>query len=161
MVPQTKNIMRLLNSFCNLSNVQRKLLLEASLYLIVIRLVLVFIPFKYISLYLNKEITKYDISGEKLIPDIVWAINKATKFLPVRLVCFPRGIATYIIMRKCGLNAQLFYGVSHIPNENLEGHVWVMYKNTKVIGCEQIENYTILMSYPFKKHNNKQNHLDS
>lgn len=138
--------------FFSMNFSQQKLLVEASLYLLAARCLIGFVPFRHLSALLDEELNaavSQEI-GIGIAQDVKWAIDSASRHLPVRLVCFPRGIAAYMMLHRRQVDIRLHYGISNRRENIYAGHVWVTYGNFGIIGCEQLEQYTVLMSFPSK-----------
>lgn len=130
---------------------QQKLLIEASIYLLATRCLLVIMPFRRLAAFLGKELKSDAVPrdiGIEIAEKVKWSIDRASRHLPVRLVCLPRGIAAYLMLRRRRVDIQLYYGISNQIDRLYAGHVWVQYGNLGVIGCEQLEQYTVLMTFP-------------
>lgn len=72
--------------------------------------------------------------------DIAWAIGAVARRLPLRLLCYERGIAAFQMLSARGLSATFHYGVGR--NEaDLSAHVWVTSGTLPVIGCGEADGY--------------------
>ncbi len=133
---------------------QQKLLLEASFYLLAARCMVRILPFRRISALLDRQLKTNVVPREigiKIAEEIRWAIDRTSRHLPLRLVCFPRGIAAYLMLRRRRVDSQLYYGISNRKESIYAGHVWVKYGNLGIVGCEQLEQYEVLMTFPKKR----------
>ena len=151
MAPISKLIFFTMHRFVGINSHQQKLLVEASLYLLAARLMVSLMPFRNLSRILDKKLEGMAVGetdGVAVVDDISWAVNRAARHLPVRLVCFPQGIAAFLMLRRRRIDSRLYYGISNVPGKNFVGHVWVMYGKKSVTGCEQAHEYTVMMSYP-------------
>ena len=82
------------------------------------------------------------------IPEIRWSIETASRRLPWRSVCFPKGLALQAMLRRRGVDARLHYGVGTGDDGALEAHVWVAAGDDIVIGGEQSGRFRSVAAYP-------------
>ncbi len=130
---------------------QQKLLIEASFYLLAARCLLAIMPFRRLAALLDKELKSDRVPqdiGIEIAEKVKWSIDCASRHLPIRLVCLPRGIAAYLMLRRRRVDIQLYYGISNQIDRLYAGHVWVQYGSFAIIGCEQLEQYTVLLTFP-------------
>jgi hypothetical protein len=66
--------------------------------------------------------------------------------VPWKAVCFQRGLAVHVMLRRRGIGSVLHYGVSQ--SDGLKAHVWVRAAGHDVIGCEEASAFTCLATYP-------------
>lgn len=129
---------------------RQKLLFEAAFYMLFARFLIAVVPFRYLSMMLEikpKGTLTTNINSTEIAQQISWAIECAARNLPFTLVCFPQGIAAYLMMQRRRLDVTLFYGINS-KHRDLSSHVWVKHGNNCVIGCEQSNDYIVIMSYP-------------
>lgn len=130
---------------------EKMLITEAVLFLVAARIGLVFLPFRRIVLLLNQtpvdNLLENDNSKE-LVSKIGWAVNAVANHLPIRLVCFPRGLAAHWMLQRRGLASTLYYGISRLPEKQLLAHVWVKHGGQGVVGCDNEADYAVLMHFP-------------
>jgi GNAT superfamily N-acetyltransferase len=76
----------------------------------------------------------------------VWAVQAWARRVPWRAVCFQRGLAVHVMLRRRGIGSVLHYGVSQA--DGLKAHVWVRAAGHDVIGCEEAAGFTCLATWP-------------
>ena len=76
----------------------------------------------------------------------VWAVNAWGRRVPWKAVCFQRGLAVHLMLRRRGIPSHLHYGVSQ--SDGLKAHVWVSSAGRDVIGGSEAAGYTCLAVYP-------------
>ena len=84
-------------------------------------------------------------------PDLVirkarWAVVAAARYVPWKAVCFQRGLAVHVMLRRRGIGSFLHYGVSQA--DGLKAHVWVSVSGRDIIGGEEAASFTCLATYP-------------
>lgn len=131
---------------------RRKLLLEASLYLIWARLLLLTLPFRLLTRFFNRPYSRASVPGgaerQRLRQDVGWAIQRAAERLPVETACFTRGIAAQAMCRRRGIGATLYYGAATLPSTGLTAHVWVLDGTEGVVGHQVANEYRIIARFP-------------
>jgi hypothetical protein len=77
---------------------------------------------------------------------VVWAVGAWARRVPWKAVCFQRGLAVHVMLRRRGIPSHLHYGVSQA--DGLKAHVWVSAAGRDVIGGEEAAGFTCLATYP-------------
>jgi len=130
---------------------QRQLLLEATVALMVARLLLALVPFRYLV-----EVTTCRLGVARFVEsdrrrireNIARSVSRAAAHLPGKTVCFPRAIAAQFMCRRRGIDATMIYGATTIEGKGLTAHVWVQDGTEDVIGCEELSRFRVLARYP-------------
>lgn len=126
----------------------RVLLVEAMAVLTLASLAIRILPFRHVvraaAAFGRPE--KEDAPSDLLIRKIVWWVNSAAKRVPWRAVCFQRGLAVHVMLRRRGVASFLHYGVAQ--SDSLKAHVWVSAGGRDVIGGEEAAGYARLATYP-------------
>ena len=126
----------------------RALLVEAMVVLTLASIAIKIVPFRHVvgaaAAFGRPE--KESGDDDLLIRKIVWWVNSAAKRVPWRAVCFQRGLAVHVMLRRRGIASFLHYGVAQ--SDSLKAHVWVSANGRDVIGGEEAANFTRLATYP-------------
>jgi hypothetical protein len=77
-----------------------------------------------------------------------WAVNAWGRRVPWRAVCFQRGLAAHLMLRRRGIASSLHYGVAQTAEEGLLAHVWVSVDGDIVMGGEEAPRFACLTSFP-------------
>lgn len=155
----------------------RRYLLEAISCLILARLALRVIPFRWLTSYftrpaerpeasyarresiwkasLSKSYTPHkekitDDERKRLREETQWLISEAAWFLPGETACFARAIAAQSILRRLGIGTTMYYGAATRLPDGLTAHVWLQDGAEGVIGHDTAQRYRILARYPDK-----------
>ena len=81
--------------------------------------------------------------------DIEWAIEAASRHMPLRIVCLQKGLAAQRMLRTAGIDARLHYGARHEPaSRDLKAHVWVTVAGRPVIGGEEAVGFATVATLP-------------
>lgn len=110
----------------------RRLLLvvEAAFWLCIARLALIFVRFPVIGRYLgtlnapsnNHEALNVPRSS---VLDIKFAVDCASRYLPVKMVCLPCALAGWQMLKLRNTNGRLHFGAARDPNGKLLTHAWL------------------------------------
>lgn len=63
-------------------------------------------------------------------------------------LCFPRGLAAHLMLRRRGIASTLHYGVAQLPERGLNAHVWVVAGDAIVIGAKGLAGHSSLIRIP-------------
>lgn len=140
-----------IHKFRNKSPRQQFLLMEASLYLMSARLLLAVLPFRLLTKIVGRLLKYPEVVGpvrERFCNEVAWAVTAAADHLPIRLVCFPRGIAAQAMLRRRRVAATMYYGVANLPERGLAAHVWVQDGSCGVVGHQIAGTYAVMMRFP-------------
>jgi len=127
------------------------LLVEAAVFLAVARLSLFVLPFRTIAAFLDRPIRKPEPNLRerwRQRKQIRWAIERGTRFLPGETMCFPRGIAGFLMCRRRGIDSVLNYGAAFYPGEGLKAHVWLQDGPYGITGHSVSSEYCVLARFP-------------
>jgi hypothetical protein len=126
----------------------RALLVEAMFVLTLASLAIRIVPFRRVvgAAAAFGRSAKEGGDDDLLTRKIVWWVNSAAKRVPWRALCFQRGLAVHVMLRRRGIASFLHYGVAQ--SDSLKAHVWVSARGRDVIGGEEAANYTRLATYP-------------
>ncbi len=80
--------------------------------------------------------------------DLVWAVEAIARRVPWRTVCFQKGLALHLMLRRHGIPSVLHYGVGKGNDGELAAHVWIGVGDQTVLGGEVIDRFRRLASYP-------------
>jgi hypothetical protein len=132
---------------------RRKLLIEACLYLIWARALLLIFPFRVLTRVFNRlpssALMRPDPTGrERLRRNIGWAIERAAVHLPGANTCFPQAMAAQAMCRHHGIAAVLYYGAARLAESGLAAHAWVLDRTDGVIGHQIAADYQVLARFP-------------
>jgi len=126
-------------------------LAEAFVLLAVSRLAIVFLPFRVLAAYLDRPMRAPALTGPERIrfrKRIRWAVDRAARLLPGSTVCFPRGLAGFLMCRARGIDSTLHYGAAVVPGGGLKAHVWLMDGDYGITGQSVAAEYCLLARFP-------------
>ncbi len=107
-------------------------------------LMLELLPFRRTAMLLQPRIYG---KGEADLVRLRRLIRAMSRRLPWRTVCFHQGIAAQRILCRRGIAADLHYGVLKKDSGGVEAHVWVTVRGEAVVGGEEAQACTLLMTF--------------
>jgi hypothetical protein len=133
--------------FFSLSRTDKRLLVQATLYLGIIRIWLWLFSFSRVEKLVDFLVDHYPAgsSGKYPVGRIPWGINQAGRLIP-RSTCLVRALATQVFLAGCGYPSSLCIGVAKGGEAGFEAHAWVEMDGRAVIGEPEPSHYTLLMT---------------
>ena len=119
------------------------LLFEAMLCLLGARLAVLLVPFSRMRQHLGelKPPAEENTSAEEAIVqvarDVRWAVNAVANRSPLEMVCLPRALAAWHMLRRRGIASRLHFGAPRQPEPGragLQTHAWLTSSGVKVTG---------------------------
>lgn len=77
-----------------------------------------------------------------------WAVTWWADRAPWRAVCFQRGLALHLMLRRRGIASVLHYGVAQDAENGLRAHVWISADGRPLLGWEEAKDFACLATYP-------------
>lgn len=141
--------MRRLRKFLALPSSERRLLLQAALFLGGIRLGLAFLSFGTARRLLARAARRPAGRGNGAISSdrIAWAVTVAGRYVPGARTCLIQALAAHVLLERGGLPARLHLGVTKGEDGRLESHAWVESQERIVIGGTTPGCYASLVAY--------------
>lgn len=143
----------LVAKLCALSGTDAVALAEASVLMTLARPLIRLVPFRTIAAAVS---TARKPSGHDAfviaatVDRVAWAVDRSAKRVPTRALCFERGLAAHVMLRRRGLDSTLVYGVA--PGDGagsvLRAHVWVHVDDVEVAGGGEASAYAPMVSFP-------------
>jgi hypothetical protein len=87
-------------------------------------------------------------ASEKLTNQCRWAVTWWAGRVPWRAVCFQRGLALHLMLRRRGIPSTLHYGVAQDGPKGLRAHVWITSNGRAILGVEEAAGFACLATYP-------------
>jgi transglutaminase superfamily protein len=141
----------LLQRFRRLSWWDRLLLLEAVLCLAIAGLAIAVLPFRYVGLLAASPVLRPELVRQARLSQvhrIRWAVISAAARVPWRVMCFQRGLAAQLMLRRRGVPSVLYYGAAQDDQSGLHAHVWVRDGDVDVIGGDMADRFAVLATFP-------------
>jgi hypothetical protein len=115
--------------FWSSTRLEKLLLFEAVILLLLSALCVKIIPFKGIYSFLQRRFAYVKIDGYEVSncsgDTIERTVCRAANGLPWRNLCLAQSIAAFIMLRRRGIPAVMLTGVKVLKNSSLSAHAWV------------------------------------
>lgn len=107
------------------------------------------VPFRHIvRLAARGAAAKRDVAGGAEVDTVRWAVEAVSRRVPWRTVCFQKGLALHLMLRRRGVASRLHYGVGKDEHGALAAHVWISVGGETVLGGEVAGRFSCLATYP-------------
>jgi|SRR5215210_2885631 len=140
--------MRRLHKFLLLPAAEQRLLISASLLLLVVKVGLVLLPFRTVRSMLAKLMGLHlGFRGVNHCPaeKIVWAVELAGHLIPRASTCLTQALTAQVLLLRRGHPALVHIGTVKGEGGELRAHAWVESGGDVVIGEYDLEQYTPLV----------------
>lgn len=127
------------------------LMVEAIIYLLAARFVLVCFSFQQITGFVSRPVRRSELLGLRrklVLKTVKRAIFNAWRHLPLKTTCFQRALAAHLMLRRRAVGTTLYYGAVLSPDRGLTGHVWLRDGLEFVVGEEAAKGHRQLACYP-------------
>src|SRR4051812_13789873 len=104
------------------------LLSETIFALLMAWLMIRLLPFRRLVGFLEQPVKQPELTGDersRAIRTVRHAIERATKHLPLPVVCFPQAVAAQMLLRRRRVATVLYYGATTLSGPKLIAHVWL------------------------------------
>ena len=139
-----------LAAFFGLSGVNKLVLAEALATLALVSLAIRLLPFRTVVKWAKAGAAAPAMTADEktMVIRCRWAVEKWAERVPWRTVCFQKGLALHIMLRRRGIDSTLHYGVMQNAEDGLKAHVWISESGLIVMGGEIAADYQELASFP-------------
>lgn len=122
------------------------LLAEAGVLLAAASLAIRLLPFRRVVAIAGRP-----LAPERAIVDParqIWAVEAVARRVPWRTVCFQKGLALHLMLRRRRVPSLLHYGVGKGEADELAAHVWISVDGAIVMGGDVVDRFRCLATYP-------------
>src|SRR5256712_2982691 len=140
----SRSRMRRLRRFLTLPATDRRLLVEAVLFLAAIRLGLRLLPFRTLWRLLDRA-PRPSVAAGLFSPDrIAWAVSVTSPYVLGVRPCLPQALAAQLLLVRRGFPARLRLGVARGDRGQVRAHAWMATGGRVVTGGSQpgLQPYT-------------------
>lgn len=138
--------MKQLRKFLSLTASERRLLVNAIVWLVSIRLALVMLPFRTLLCLTKLSSERNHLGRDDGLPPerIAWTVQAVSRYLPGMRNCLVQALATQIMLAHRDYPAHLRIGVTKDEDGRLKAHAWVELEGKVIIGKVGASQYTPL-----------------
>ena len=148
--------MRSLGKFLRLSSSDRRLFVEAAIWLGIGRLAVLVVPFRRIAPFLGRHMAESPQTTEsehkEIAERISWVVQTASRHMPWECKCLTQAIACKSMLKRRGLRTTLYLGVAKGDEENLKAHAWLRTGDLIVTGARDIDRFIVVSTFAEGKH---------
>ena len=130
--------------FARLPALQRRLLASVTIWLLLIRIGLWFLPFALVKRWALKPNRRGELSSYQPA-QIAWAISLAQRLVP-HATCLVQALTAQRLLQQSGRISQMHIGVAKDQNGEFTAHAWVECEGKVVVGDTNLDSYTRLLS---------------
>ena len=120
---------------------------EASVALSVATAAIALLPFRAIVRTIGSGAGPAAVAEAEVVAAIRRAVQRASRRLPWRIVCFHEALAAHWMLRRRGCASSVHYGLRQ-GEERLTAHVWVTVAGQIVIGEERTDPHACIAVFP-------------
>ncbi|HEX8669451.1 MAG TPA: lasso peptide biosynthesis B2 protein [Allosphingosinicella sp.] len=123
------------------------LLVEALLVLAGASLAIKLLPFRWVASAAGRQVDPRS-DDWWTVKKVRWAVNATAQRVFWKAVCFQRGLAVHVMLRRRGIPSVLHYGVAKPRTGRMAAHVWVTVGGRSVVGGEEAADYACVGTFP-------------
>ena len=143
--------MQMLGKFLRLSSSDRRLFVEAAIWLGIARLALLVVPFRWIAPFLGKHMAESPETEERahkqFVERISWVVQTASRHLPWKCKCLVKAIAGKCMFKRRRVPSTLYLGLLKDEEEKLKAHAWLRSGKAIVSGHQGVTEYTVVSTF--------------
>lgn len=117
-------------------------------WIIAVRLGLWLLPFDTLRRWVERQASPRSSHSGASADQIVWAVGRASHYVPGAHSCLPRALVAHILFRREGYPSELHIGVALDEHKKLQAHAWVESQGRVLIGDTDLTRFTPLPTLP-------------
>ena len=129
----------------------RLLALEALGWLCWARLLLISVPFRWITPHLGRQMAETPLPmndrERPIAMRISWAVGAAERHAPIDLVCLPQAMAAKWMLRRRRLPSTLYLGLRGGEKAGLTAHAWLRVGDKILTGRAEAKGHQVIASF--------------
>ena len=128
----------------------RLLLAEAALWLVVARLAVLLVPFRWMAPRLGETMAsspEEDPADVELPRRVGWAVSVASGSLPWKSRCLAEAIAGKAMLRRRGVASTLYLGMARDGRQELDAHAWLRCGSVILTGERARQGHEVIASF--------------
>ncbi|WP_021166562.1 hypothetical protein SOV_07580 [Sporomusa ovata DSM 2662] len=141
---------RLILKYFRCSWTDKLLLLYIFILLAIVKVLLLLVPFRYITVWLGKYMKEspfIDENENTFINRVGWAIQIASRYTPWESKCLVQAITGKILLRHRRLHNTMYLGVAKDGGDQMIAHAWLRAGNKLVTGGRNSSMFTVVAKF--------------
>jgi hypothetical protein len=117
---------------------------------LVVKMVVVLIPLRWYSKYLDrsgKPVTQNRNNSEDTIIRIKNAVSRCSRFAPWKTKCLVDAVTAKLLLQWHGINSTLYLGVDKDENNKLIAHAWLKCGEKFITGRKGYQKFTVVSTF--------------
>lgn len=143
-------MLRLIAKYLRCSWADELLLLYIFILLAIVRLLLLLVPFRYVTLCLGKYMEESPCINEnedRFINRVAWAIQIVSRYTPWESKCLVQAITGKILLRHRRIHNTLYLGIAKDRENQMIAHAWLRTGNSVVTGGCSSRRFTVVAKF--------------
>jgi hypothetical protein len=146
--------------FVGLARAERRLFLEAVIWLGLFRAVLVSVPFRGIAPHLGAHMAETP-SGEempekqRLAKEVARAVSRADRHVPWEAKCLVQAMAGKKMLKRRGIETTLYLGLAKNEEAGLQAHAWLRCGDKILLGAGGLKGFAVVSTFGNIRHDPK------
>lgn len=138
--------------FAGLSRAERRLFLEAVMWLGIFRAALLAVPFRLLAPSLGAhmvETPSREEGGErrKLAGAVAQAVHRASRHVPWAAKCLVQAMAGKKMLRRRGVESTLYLGLAKRADQGLQAHAWLRCGGQIILGGGGLQRFAVVSTF--------------
>lgn len=146
-------MIRRIIQFCGMSWREQLLVMEAFCLTGIVRLAILWLPFRWLALALGKHMQEsppeVNMAEALVAKRIGWGVATVSRYTPWESKCLVQGIVGKIMLRQFGIANTLYLGVNK-NGENLVAHAWLRCGAMIITGDKGYERFKVISKFADK-----------
>jgi hypothetical protein len=140
-----------LRKFLGLTAADRRLLLEAAVWLGVARLAILVLPFRRVAQCLGRHMARSPeeagAAPADLLDRISWAVATASRHLPWDCLCLVQAMAGKAMLKRRGVPSTLYLGLAKAGEAQLQAHAWLRCGERILTGWQGMGEFAVIATF--------------
>ena len=136
-----------------LSAGDRRLALEALVWLGLARAAVVALPFRWVAAILRRQEgtraadNEVDVSSASRARRVAWAVRRTSRYTPWLSNCLAKAIAGRCMLRRRRIPSTLYFGVTKDDDSGFAAHAWLQCGEMILTGGSNLGRYAVVAEF--------------
>jgi hypothetical protein len=137
--------------FAGLPPAERRVFLEAVMWLGLFRAAILVIPFRVIAPYLGTHMaeTPREASedGRQSAREVAQAVRRASRYVPWQAKCLVQAMAGKQMLQRRGFASTLYLGLAKKADQGLQAHAWLRCGSGIILGGGGLQHFSVVSTF--------------